>query len=165
MKNLKPLFLFGLLVLGLSFGCKKHHHGPHDFTAVFFTDGVSFAPDAVCPDPFNILNIQEGEGTATRIKEFTTRITFCVDPETFRYVNGEGSFVAKNGDEIFFTVEGQIFPTDNPDYDLEFKDPFVITGGTGHFKNASGSGMTDSFFKQATNRTDHVWKGTISFDH
>jgi len=47
-------------------------------------------------------------------------------------------------------------------YDLEFMDPFEITGGTGQFEGATGSGMTESYVNMTTGITDHVWTGKIT---
>jgi hypothetical protein len=74
----------------------------------------------------------------------------------------QGSFVAENGDELFITGGGQVVPTTKEGYDLEFKDPFSITGGTGQFAGASGSGVTESYVNMTTGITDHIWTGTIT---
>lgn len=83
--------------------------------------------------------------------------------ESAPYNNGEGVFIAANGDELYFTIEGAVLHSDHPDYNFEFQDPFTFTGGTGRFEGASGSGTTDSFVNQVTNRTDHEWNATIIY--
>ena len=65
-----------------------------------------------------------------------------------------------------------------PFYEAWFKDPFTITGGTGRFEGASGSGYTDSYVDlfgsdsswaefpfnvYPDHRTDHVWTGELTF--
>ena len=90
------------------------------------------------------------------------------------YKNGEGSFVAANGDELYFWVPspdsiGHIIPYDHPFYEFQFQDPFMFNGGTGRFEGATGSGYTDSYvdlFDDDGNfilehRTDHEWTGTL----
>jgi hypothetical protein len=131
------------------------------FEADFFTQLVSFEENSGCSTPKNFLNTQSGDGTASLMGEFTTTLTFCVNPANFEYENVQGSFVAENGDEIFVTGAGQVLPSDEEGYDLEFMDPFEIIGGTGQFKDATGSGMTNSFVNMTTGQTDHVWTGTI----
>lgn len=164
MKTTKTLLAICLLSLMMSLGCKKFGLENLPFKATFQTTLVSLDPTSPdCSAPHVALNTQAGGGTATHIGSFTTTITFCVDPATFEYVNGEGSLIAANGDEIFIAIAlGQILPTTEPGYDLEFKDPFMITGGTGRFYGASGGGTTDSFVNLTTQQTDHVWTGTIS---
>jgi len=154
--------LASLITLMTAFGCKEKFETV-PFEATFFTDLVSIGPDSVnCPDPYGFLNVQEGNGSETNIGTFTTKITFCVNPMTIEYINGEGTFTDAEGDELYITISGQVKPTTVPDYDLEFKDPFTITGGTGRFEGASGDGTTNSLVNQTTGRTDHVWNGMIT---
>lgn len=152
-----------LLLATLVFACEED--GPEfetiPFEADFFTTLVSFAENDDCSAPKNFLNTQQGGGSATLIGDFTTTLTFCVNPANFEYDNVQGSFLAANGDEIFISGGGQVLPSDEPGYDLEFMDPFEITGGTGKFKDATGGGMTNSFVNMTTHQTDHVWTGTI----
>jgi hypothetical protein len=152
-----------LSILWITSGCER---GPKfktiPFKAEFYTVLQSFEEDAGCTAPKNFLNTQSGAGTATLIRGFSTTLTFCVNPANFEYENVQGSFVAENGDEIFVTGYGQVLPSDEPGYDLEFQDPFQIIGGTGRFKGAKGSGMTNSFVNMTTQQTDHVWTGTIT---
>lgn len=158
------------------------------FEASFFTDIVINSEDPDDPEasgplkggcteePFTFFNVQEGSGQATHLDNLFTRITFCVDTadlqddgtltgdESTPYNNGQGIFKDANGDELHFTIEGAVLPSDHPDYDFEFQDPFTFTGGTGRFAGASGSGTTDSFVNHSTNRTDHTWNATLIFN-
>ena len=123
-------------------------------------------------DPFLTFNYQVGEGNATHLGKFTTTMQFCVNG--FQYKNGEGVFIAANGDELYFNIPsegevGQIFTIEHPLYELQFQDPFEFTGGTGRFEGASGGGYTNSFvdlFDDDGNfipdhNTDHEWNGTL----
>ena len=78
------------------------------------------------------------------------------------YGESYGYFIDEKGDSLFVDVSGQVLPSNKAGYDLEFKDPFVITGGSGRFAGATGSGMSDSYVNNTTQRTDHVWTGTIT---
>lgn len=164
--NYPKILLLACLIIGsTTLGCQEDEpeFETKTFEATFFTDLASLGPDSLsCEAPRNFLNVQEGSGSEPTVGDFTTTIAFCVNPNTFEYGNSEASFVAENGDELFLDVSGQVVPTTEPGYDLEFKDPFTIIGGTGRFEGASGSGMTSSFVSNATQRTDHVWKGTIT---
>ena len=164
MKNAKVLFFLCFIICIVALSCKEESEFETlDFEATFFTNTVSISPDSInCTAPQNFLNTQEGDGSETSIGNFTTTITFCVNPATLEYTNSESSFIDANGDELFLDVNGQVMPTTEAGYDLEFKDPFTITGGTGRYEGASGSGMTESYVNSTTQRTDHVWTGTIT---
>lgn len=143
------------------------------FRARAFTLLESLAPDPSCGAPPRFLNRQAGEGRAAHLGRFTVTFTFCVDAtdllddgmltegESLPYDNGIGMLVAANGDELYLSIEGAVLPSDDPEYDFEFRDAFEFTGGTGRFESAEGGGMTDSFVSQATDRTDHHWSGTL----
>lgn len=162
MKKLTPFLLTSLLLV-LCFSSCKEKFETVPFEATFFTDLEGIAPDSInCAAPHSFLNTQAGEGSEVNMGTFTTLMTFCINPDNLEYVNGNGSFVDANGDEIQFIISGQVKPSTNPDYDLEFQDPFTITGGTGRYEGATGSGTTNSFVKHATQRTDHVWSGTVT---
>jgi hypothetical protein len=144
------------------------------FKAIFFTDQVQLGPDPDRCDLPTFFNVQEGVGVATHLGRFSIRITFCIDPtdilddgqitegESAPY-SGEGTFVAANGDELHFTISGAVVPTDRPGFAYEFMDPFEITGGTGRFAGASGSGTTLSFVNPLADptRTHHEWKAVL----
>ncbi len=135
------------------------------FYAEFFTELTPTDDVRACEAPFDIYVNQEGEGIGKGLGSFTTRVDFCVNFSTLEYRNGQGSFVFNNGDKIYYTVAGQIMPSDKADYDLMFMDPFIITGGTGRFEGVSGGGMTDSYVKQfeGGDKTDHIWEGEIIY--
>ena len=144
------------------------------FKSHFFTKETSLAPDPVCGAPPRFLNVQEGSGQATHLGRFSIRITFCVDAtdilddgqltegESLPYDDGVGVFTAANGDELHITVAGAVLPSDHPDFDFEFDDPYVISGGTGRFAGASGGGTTNSFVRSGV-ATTHNWSGSLTF--
>lgn len=148
------------------------------FKAKFYTErkydesGEGFCSE----DPYFGFNKQVGKGNATHLGKFTTVMRFC--QSGFNYKNGEGIFVAANGDELYFHVPapdevGEVVlypsPSPNPPYEAYFMDPFSFNGGTGRFEGATGGGYTDSFvnlFDDDGNfilehRTDHKWTGTL----
>lgn len=139
------------------------------FKASFFTGGA--VPEHDCGGPPINPILQIGDGQATHLGKFSTRITFCADVtdapggleegESIPYVDGVGTFTAANGDVLRFTIEGTILPSDHPDFDFEFADPFEFTGGTGRFTGASGGGITESFVDFEADRTEHYWSGEL----
>ena len=182
--------LLGIIIIG---ACQKtadqtlseqndlHKKGPMEYRAIpfkadFYTlrnydeEGVGYCTEM----PFVSFNYQVGEGNATHLGHFTTTMSFCADNLTFTYKNGEGEFVAANGDKLYFYIPspdsvGHIIPIVDPLYELQFQDPFTFNGGTGRFEGALGEGYTNSFvnlFDDDGNfipehRTDHKWTGTL----
>ncbi|MBR9990032.1 MAG: hypothetical protein KFH98_09765 [Gemmatimonadetes bacterium] len=144
------------------------------FESHFFTTETTLAPDPVCGALPRLLNIQEGSGEATHLGRFSIRISFCVDAtdilddgqltegESLPYDGGVGVFTAANGDELHITIAGAVLPSDHPDFDFEFDDPYVVTGGTGRFAGATGGGTSNSFVRLGV-ATTHNWAGSLTF--
>ena len=174
MKTLVNITLMALIVFSLgscelfdnAFDKKKDKNKTKKFRAEFFTAMTPTDDVRSCEAPFDFYNNQEGEGIAMGMGDFETRIDFCVNFTTLEYIDGQGKLIFNNGDELWITVSGQILPSDDPNYDLMFKDPFQIVGGTGRFEGATGEGMTNSLvklFPEGGDQTDHVWEGIIVY--
>ena len=115
---------------------------------------------------FNMTMI--GHGNISHLGKMTTTMYFCLDTNTGAYYDVDGTFVAANGDELYFDVpEGQIFPNEGdnfPYYDSLFDDPIIITGGTGRFEDATSVGITTNAFVHNFPddwRTDFFSEGTL----
>jgi len=139
------------------------------FKSNFYTEQEGDIDMDACEGDVIGLNTQVGGGNATHLGKFTTVMTFCMnfddtDSDNFaKYWAVDGVFVAANGDELYFTVSGQVimYPEGyDPFYVAYFDDPFIFTGGTGRFDGVSGGGTTNSFTNFA--HTDHNWTGTIT---
>jgi len=110
----------------------------------------------------------EGYGTATHLGKLTTIMTFCCDVTTGAYYNTAGTFVAANGDELFFEIpNGQIIPNDEDNssyYQTKFDDLMIFTGGTGRFAGATGEAMSNAYVHDGEDewRTDFFSKGTLT---
>ncbi|MCG2461368.1 hypothetical protein K8352_11460 [Flavobacteriaceae bacterium F89] len=173
-----PLII--LLLFSFGVGCEKNEESMETsaFEAKFFTKRNFDAEIGTCTeDPYLGYNYQVGEGSSTLLGKFTAELFFCGNGSDYK--NGEGVFVAENGDELYYRVpsSGEIghvlpLPYADPLYELYFQDSFTFTGGTGRFKGASGGGKTDSYVDLLVDgdttqfipehRTDHVWSGTIT---
>ena len=75
----------------------------------------------------------DGAGTGTHLGNWTNTGVFVLEPK-----NGQGTgvvdLVAANGDHLFFTSVGSADPYG------QITAIYTITGGTGRFEDASGSG-------------------------
>ncbi len=136
------------------------------------SDGAGLDP--ACGPPPIFRERQVGVGEATALGRFSVVFTFCVDPseivddgvlsdgESIPYWDGTGTYTAANGDQLIVDVSGELLPSTDPNFDLEFHDPFTFIGGTGRFANASGAGMTHSFVDLAANMVIHQLEGTLT---
>ena len=141
------------------------------FHATFYTVQESFIENDCGPGVG--LMTQIGEGKGTHLGRLTTRMVFCYDLNpgptfgVYWFIPGpqNGYFEAADGDRIFITVlAGQVFfdPSLGPDYVAYWKDPFLITGGTGRFAGATGGGWLDSKFRSDYVFSDHDWRGVLT---
>jgi hypothetical protein len=111
------------------------------FQAFFMAQLAVFPPQpnaALC-GPGKINPIQTGQGLARQLGRITVDISSCAVPGTGIAENGEFVLTAANGDELHLLI-----PLTEP------KDPndpmgpgggdYIVTGGTGRFEHAVGSG-------------------------
>ena len=144
------------------------------FKAHYLTSLVSMDPDARCGDPPYYRIINEGPGNGTVVGNSFIHFDFCFNIDNYVYgndkpgVNGKYFMyiVAANGDSLYISLAGRVISGRlpyMPSYVIDyFKDPFEILGGTGRFKGATGSGMTDDYDSSLDPRTYHHWVGTIT---
>jgi hypothetical protein len=138
------------------------------FKASFIGNYVSIDISPICGEYPWMRVINEGEGTGTHLGKFTHHMDFCCDVETGYYPGGymKAYFVAADGDTLFVSCAGQVIngrAEDHPEYVISyFRDPFKISGGTGRFKGATGSGMTNDYNSSLDAYSHHHWTGTIS---
>jgi len=114
----------------------------------------------------NVIN--NGEGTGTHFGKLKSHFDFCVDVRDSSYPNGyvDAYFEDENGDRLFVTVSGFVLSGRVPGMpsfaNSYFKDPFVITGGTGRFYGATGAGMTNDYNSSKDPNSHHHWQGKIN---
>ena len=145
------------------------------FTGVYV--GMYHEGDAEfnCAPIYDCRVMVEAKGTAKHLGKFTTSFDFCAcgpdDPDIegldFQYEGGESCFIAANGDQLFLTTEGSSVVVgrlpEHPEYVTSYwKDKFEITGGTGRFADATGSGTTDDYNSSIDPYSHHHWTGTIT---
>ncbi len=77
----------------------------------------------------------------------------------------QDTYTAANGDSVFLTVHDTICPTSTPNA-FHLQGSFTVTGGTGRFTDASGSGTVQASvtFTSATSGTfSGTQTGTITY--
>jgi len=176
MKTLKRILLFIAGILMLS-ACTKEE--------MWWEKNVAGEPPMVTTIPFegeylgiiesggeNLLKccdgfshtIIDGTGTASCIGNSTMHFNFCsagVDHgQACSYI------VSGNGDSLYVCSPGEFIPgklPEQPAYVTSYwRSQFVIRGGTGKYKGASGGGMTDDYISSEDALSHHHWTGTIT---
>lgn len=130
-----------------------------DFTGTYTYVGTS----EKCGDSL-IQVIVDLKGTGTHLGNFTGNFNFCAGEAG--YGPTDSYMIAANGDILYVSCAGQVHEgrlADHPPYVISYwRDPFVISGGTGRFEGATGSGMTDDFNSSLDPYSHHHWSGTIT---
>ncbi|HSJ64378.1 MAG TPA: hypothetical protein VK922_10850 [Gemmatimonadaceae bacterium] len=75
--------------------------------------------------------------------------------------DGEFTNTAADGSTIIGTYDGYLVPTSHPTQ-FTIQGTFVITGGTGRFEGASGSGLATGTFDTATGAASLELTGHVS---
>lgn len=148
-----------LILLGSSISASADA-GARPFRATLAGE-VTFVPSSACPAPF-MSTMTVGSGTATHLGSVTMTAAHCAG---FVF-NGQMTLVAANGDKVFMTYDGT--STDTPV--VHITGGFQITGGTGRFIHATGSGtytatITNKGFGPGAPPWPGVWVyvGTIGY--
>jgi hypothetical protein len=102
-----------------------------------------------------------GTGHTTRLGNYSGNYRECLDPATGAVTAGAFTLTAANGDKVFGTFSGQALPTDNPNV-VAYRDPGVITGGTGRFAGGRGSMTTSGLANLATGEYSGTITGSVS---
>ena len=157
-----------------------HSRGRHwqviPFEGSFFTTPEGNPrPDKRCSPPA-LLDTQSGNGKAKYLGPLQFHSTFCIDlsdilpplggdgkltaGEALPFYGSETTFTFANGDKLYARGNDAVLPSDNPEYNAEFSNPFVIIGGTGRFEGAQGGGTTNSLVKFGIG-TDHEFSGVL----
>jgi hypothetical protein len=111
-------------------------------------------------DPLHLLTHLIADGHSTQLGAFSYDFPHIVD-RSVQPSKGEGDsvFTAANGDEVFAHIEGEAtFVVAGLLHGVEVG---TITGGTGRFKNASGSFVIERFIHQVSITTVGSFTGTI----
>ncbi|EAR22472.1 hypothetical protein [Nitrococcus mobilis] len=121
---------------------------------------VGFTPD--CPSQFG--GTTTGTGKGTHLGKLSFNATDCITPveDHFTFA-GEFTIVAANGDQLVGNYGGSFIPINTgPVYSLS-DATFEITGGTGRFTQATGSGELRGTQSTKTGKGTFKADGTISY--
>jgi hypothetical protein len=108
-------------------------------------------------------------GTVTGIVSNLGQISLTYD-DTITLMNGKGAgsgvlLIAKNGDSIFTTVTG-VFTLPSPGSTLtvpRITETYLIAGGTGRFKRATGKFMVERLVDFVDSEMDFVFTGGVIY--
>ena len=138
---------------------RAHAGHPVPFKATFhgFAEAATPTDD---PDVFQI--VVPLQGTATHLGKFDELLVHYINFSTYAFT-GQAYWTAANGDTFTTVFEGQLYPTDDPAL-LTFDVTHTIVGGTGRFKEATGSfNGVNGLFNLATGEDLGGYLGTISY--
>ncbi|MFB3907326.1 MAG: hypothetical protein ACE15D_02885 [Candidatus Eisenbacteria bacterium] len=108
-------------------------------------DGIAVTVGYCVPD--QVLDIDfDGVGVVSFLGRCTMSANNCsdwTDPELpFEGgIEGDGTVVAANGDELYMTVAGRYYVGSLPPTTMTITGTYTVTGGTGRFSDATGSGQ------------------------
>ena len=128
-------------------------------------EALSFNPN-VCP---LFVGTTTGTGTASPMGAVTLMATDCIAPNPhsfgFAFSNGKLTLTATNGDEIRANYSGTFVPLRHsiPFTLYTISGTFTVTGGTGRFSNATGSGFLHGIENILTRQGQLDATGTISY--
>lgn len=146
MKN-NLLLTVTLLLLGLS-SCQKDSAEPTETSNTGVTERAPSTPFKASyktnPQVVGVANgiltlAITGEGKATHLGKSTWYADSWVDTNQFPFLQtGDMEFTAANGDQLFGTFSGTAIP--DASGKVNFEGTYEITGGSGRFEGATGSG-------------------------
>jgi hypothetical protein len=146
------------------------------FKATMTGEYMSIAFDsAECIDAgYGCFVVVDAEGQATHMGNISTTFEFCAcgpDDEAIpgydnKYEGGTYVVKAANGNILYLfsdggsVVDGKL--PEHPDYVVSYwRDTLTVIGGTGKFKNATGTVTTDDYNSSLDPYSHHQWNGTI----
>lgn len=146
------------------------------FKADFIGEYVNFIPGPVagCDEDFAVQVFVDFIGNATHLGKMHGSFKFCaggpddpdIEGEDSKYAPSESFMVAANGDSLFVSISGSVRQNrteEHPEYVTSWwRDEFIIDGGTGRFKGATGGGWSDDYNSSLDPNSHHHWKGTIT---
>lgn len=123
---------------------------------------LGFNPVA-CPTAF-LQGTTVGTGNASHMGSVTLRSTDCVVQVDGQITFTDGRLVltAANGDQLSASYSGMLLPSAEPPV-YSLSGSYTVTGGTGRFKGATGSGSLQGSSNIVTGLGSYTATGFISY--
>ena len=154
------------VLLTAAAGCAPAWAGPNNvpFNARLATHETLSFDGNVCA---LFVGTTTGAGTASHMGAVSLMATDCITPNlpSFAFSNGKLTITAANGDELRASYSGTFVPLPNsiPFTLYTISGTFTVTGGTGRFSNATGSGYLHGSENIVTRQGQLDATGTISY--
>jgi hypothetical protein len=161
-----PLALTALALLGLPLPGNAQQSlvqtlVPFKASAVVTTDSIMIP----LTPPIVPTRVTYSSGQSDLLGPFTgiaNQITHLnTDGTRLSITDGIGAWTAANGDSIFLSYSGMYPPSNSPDVIL-FQKAVAITGGTGRFVGASGSGTINGVVDVVKKQITMTFEGKIT---
>jgi hypothetical protein len=128
--------------------------------------GPDTLSDQKCTGSLSAMRVLvDATGTGTPMGKFAAHFDFCGDSLS-HYGNGYAFLVDEKEDTLFFDVSGQVLDgrlEEHPEYVISYwKDTFKIIGGTGQYKGATGTIMSNDYNSSQDQYSHHNWTGTLT---
>ena len=133
------------------------------FKATLTTQETLAANPVACPLSL-LQGTTSGQGNASHLGKVTLSSTDCVTlgATQFTLTNGMFMLMAANGDTLVAEYSGALLPSAAyPRYTLS--GTYRVTGGTGRFSSATGSGSLQGTSNITTGQGAYVATGTIGY--
>ncbi len=116
----------------------------------------------------NVRTDSDATGRALHLGRTVLDGQHCTPEMGVNTIAGELTLIAANGDKVYLDYAGVNGPPDPVTLILVSEVDYVITGGTGRFADASGSGTMTAFVRfdgidDPEWPVTWVWEGTISY--
>lgn len=123
------------VLLGLSAGPAAAQAVPFHGQAIGQDVSVTF-------EATGIHIVAEARGTGTGLGRFIETLDYILSYDLINFA-GTATITAADGSELFLDFDGQIPGFSDQVFPLPYSGTFVLTGGTGRFRAAGGSGVLD----------------------
>jgi hypothetical protein len=174
----------GACAMGMVAATAQAGPGGRPFRATIeVTESIAEPPPGRCQAPAAapggtvVLGEATGTGTALHLGQVSLTASDCVTvvavqtpqgqwvPVPVAFQEGQLKLLAANGDEVYAAYGGRVQP--QPDGSLKLSGQYQVTGGTGRFSGATGSGtLTGSFMPDVATGINHGFyeaSGTLQY--
>ena len=124
-----------LVLLGLSAGPAAAQTVPFHGRGIGQDVSVTF-------EATGIHIVAEARGTGTGLGRFIETLDYILSYDLINF-SGTATIAAADGSELFLEFDGQIPGFSDQVFPLPYSGTFELTGGTGRFRGAGGSGVLD----------------------